>query len=52
LNKPIPFGLIDRIVKFRVKDCQERDEAKKRKKAGASAKRPARKPGTGTGSEG
>lgn len=51
LNKPIPFALIDRIVKFRAKDCRERDEAKK-KKAGTSAKRPPRNSGTGTGSEG
>jgi uncharacterized protein YdhG (YjbR/CyaY superfamily) len=50
LNKPVPFGLIDRIVKFRAKDCAERDAAKK--KARTPAKRPPRKPGTGTGAEG
>jgi uncharacterized protein YdhG (YjbR/CyaY superfamily) len=32
LDKPIPFGLISRIVKFRVKDNLERAEAKGKKK--------------------
>ena len=32
LNKPIPFGLIKRIVKFRVKENLERAKAKRKKK--------------------
>lgn len=32
LDKPIPFDLISRIVKFRVKENQARAEAKKKKK--------------------
>jgi uncharacterized protein YdhG (YjbR/CyaY superfamily) len=32
LDKPIPFGLIERIVKFRVKENQERAKAKGKKK--------------------
>jgi uncharacterized protein YdhG (YjbR/CyaY superfamily) len=32
LVKPIPFGLISRIVKFRVKENLERAEAKRKKK--------------------
>ena len=32
LDKPIPFGLISRIVKFRVKDNLERAEAKGKEK--------------------
>jgi uncharacterized protein YdhG (YjbR/CyaY superfamily) len=32
LNKPIPFDLIKRIVKFRVKENLERAKAKGRKK--------------------
>jgi uncharacterized protein YdhG (YjbR/CyaY superfamily) len=32
LDKPIPFGLIERIVKFRVKENQERAKAKAKKK--------------------
>jgi len=31
-DKPIPYGLISRIVKFRVKENLERAEAKKKKK--------------------
>ena len=31
LDKPIPFGLISRIVKFRVKNNLERAEAKRKK---------------------
>jgi uncharacterized protein YdhG (YjbR/CyaY superfamily) len=31
LDKPIPFGLIEKIVKFRVKETQEKMPAKKRK---------------------
>ena len=32
LDKPIPFGLIKRIVKFRVKENLERAKAKRKKK--------------------
>lgn len=32
LDKPIPFGLIERIVKFRVKENLERAKAKGKKK--------------------
>jgi uncharacterized protein YdhG (YjbR/CyaY superfamily) len=32
LDKPIPFGLIQRIVKFRVKENLEREKAKGKKK--------------------
>ena len=32
LDKPIPFGLIKRIVKFRVKESLERAKAKRKKK--------------------
>ncbi len=32
LNKPIPFDLIRKVVKFRAKDCLEREEAKRKKK--------------------
>lgn len=32
LDKPIPFDLIDKIVKFRVKEDLERAEAKRKKK--------------------
>ncbi len=32
LDKPIPFGLISRIVKFRVKENLERAKAKEKKK--------------------
>jgi len=32
LDKPIPYGLIGKIVKFRVKENLERAEAKKKKK--------------------
>ena len=32
LDKPIPFGLIERIVKFRVKESLERAKAKGKKK--------------------
>ena len=33
LDKPIPFGLISKIVKFRVKKNLERAEAKRRKRS-------------------
>ncbi len=32
LDKPIPYGLISKIVKFRVKEVLERAEAKEKKK--------------------
>ncbi|MGH9967602.1 MAG: iron chaperone [Pyrinomonadaceae bacterium] len=34
LDKPIPFGLITRIVKFRVKENRERAKAKREKEIG------------------
>jgi len=38
-DQPIPFGLIKRIVKFRIKKTQERAEAKAKKKSSAKTKR-------------
>ena len=32
LNQPMPFGLIEKIVRFRAKDCLERAEAKRERK--------------------
>ena len=37
LEKPIPFDLISRIVKFRVKENLERAQAKEKKKRGTHA---------------
>jgi uncharacterized protein YdhG (YjbR/CyaY superfamily) len=37
LDKPIPFDVISKIVKFRVKNNLERAEAKKKKRSMASA---------------
>jgi len=39
LDKPIPLGLIKRIVKFRIKKNRERAEAGAKKKSSAKAKR-------------
>ena len=38
LDKPIPFSLISKIVKFRVRENLERAEAKKKKKPAAEGK--------------
>jgi uncharacterized protein YdhG (YjbR/CyaY superfamily) len=32
MDKPIPFGLINKIVKFRVKENLKRSEARRKKK--------------------
>ncbi len=37
-DQPIPFGLIKRIVKFRIKKNRERAEARAKKKSSAKAK--------------
>jgi len=37
LDKPIPFGLISRIVKFRVKENLEKAKAKGKQKQGTTA---------------